>query len=192
MREHLPAGRFGITTAWGSTPNFWSDLHRMQATDMATELTDQLLVKVDRMLMAWGLEGRVPLLDHRIVEFALRLPDELKVHKREGKLFLKRWAEPIFGSELIRRPKSGFTVPVGLFMQGDNLQKLGQILPGHKAFSGLFMPSGIDALVSRQSVKKDVHDILWSLLQFAVWHRIFIEGNGEKPEVFANPIEFIA
>ena len=77
-------------------------------------------------------------------------------------------------------------------MQGDNLQKLGKILPGHKAFSGLFMPSGIDALVNRQSAKKDVHDILWSLLQFAVWHRIFIEGNGEKPEVFANPIEFIA
>ena len=192
LREHLPAGRFGIITAWGSTPNIWSDLQRMQATDMATELTDQLLVKVDRMLMAWGLEGRVPLLDHRLVEFALRLPDELKVHKREGKLFLKRWAEPVFGSELIRRPKSGFTVPVGLFMQGDNLQKLGKILPGHKAFSGLFMPSGIDALVNRQSAKKDVHDILWSLLQFAVWHRIFIEGNGEKPEVFANPIEFIA
>ena len=192
LREHLPAGRLGFINAWGSTPDRWSDLQRMQATDLATELPDQLLVKVDRMLMAWGLEGRVPLLDHRLVEFALRLPDELKVRKREGKLFLKRWAEPIFGSELIRRPKSGFTVPVGLFMQGGNLQKLGQILPAHKAFSGLFMPSGIEALVSRQSAKKDVHDILWALLQFAVWYRIFIEGNGEKPEVFANPIEFIA
>jgi asparagine synthase (glutamine-hydrolysing) len=155
-------------------------------------LTDQLLVKVDRMLMAWGLEGRVPLLDHRLVEFALCLPDELKVRGREGKVFLKRWAEPIFGKALIRRPKSGFTVPVGSCLQGDNLLKLAQILPGHKAFSGLFKPSGISALVSRQSTRQDVPDLLWALLQFAVWHRIFIEGSGEKPEVFANPIEFIA
>ena len=192
LREHLPAGRLGIANAWGSSPEVWSDLQRMQYTDMATELTDQLLVKVDRMLMAWGLEGRVPLLDHRLLEFAMRLPDDLKVRGREGKLFLKRWAEPIFGSELVRRRKSGFTVPVGLCMQGENLLKLGQILPGHRAFSGLFQPSGIAALVSRQSAKQDVHDILWALLQFAVWHRIFIEGNGEKPDVCANPIEFIA
>jgi asparagine synthase (glutamine-hydrolysing) len=192
LQEHLPAGRLGLTHAWGLTPEAWSELQRMQYTDMATELTDQLLVKVDRMLMAWGLEGRVPLLDHRLVEFALRLPDELKVRGREGKLFLKRWAEPIFGKALIRRPKSGFTVPVGSCLQGDNLLRLGQILPGHEAFSGLFKPSGISALVSRQSTRQDVPDLLWALLQFAVWHRIFIEGSGEKPDVSANPIEFIA
>jgi asparagine synthase (glutamine-hydrolysing) len=192
LHEHLPAGRLGLTHAWGSTPEAWSELQRMQYTDMTTELADQLLVKVDRMLMAWGLEGRVPLLDHRLVEFALRLPDDLKVRGREGKLFLKLWAEPIFGKALIRRPKSGFTVPVGSCLQGDNLLKLGQILPGHQAFSGLFKPSGISALVSRQSTRQDVSDQLWALLQFAVWHRIFIEGSGEKPEVFSNPIEFIA
>jgi asparagine synthase (glutamine-hydrolysing) len=192
LYERLPAGRLGLTHAWGSTPQSWSELQRMQYTDMATELTDQLLVKVDRMLMAWGLEGRVPLLDHRLVEFALRLPDDLKVRGREGKLFLKRWAEPIFGKALIRRPKSGFTVPVGSCLQGGNLQRLAQILPGHEAFSGLFNPDGISALVSRQSTRRDVPDLLWALLQFAVWHRIFIEGSGEKPEVFANPIEFIA
>lgn len=192
LREQLPAGRTGFSHAWASTPDGWSVLQRMQYTDMATELTDQLLVKVDRMLMAWGLEGRVPLLDHRLVEFALSLPDNLKVRGREGKVFLKRWAEPIFGSSLIRRPKSGFTVPVAAFMQGENLRRLGQVLPQHRAFSGLFQPSGITALLDRQASQRGVHDILWSLLQFAVWHRIFIEGSGEQPEVFANPIDFIA
>lgn len=164
----------------------------MQYTDMSTELPDQLLVKVDRMLMAWGLEGRVPLLDHRLVEFALQLPDELKVRGREGKLFLKRWAEPTFGREFIRRPKRGFSVHVGLCLQGDNLKRLAQILPGHQAFSGLFEPSGIAGLIARQAGKRDVPEILWALLQFAVWHRLFIQGSGEKPEVFINPVDFIA
>ncbi len=192
LRSRLAAGRQGFKDAWRRTPNTWSDLQRMQYTDMTTELPDQLLVKVDRMLMAWGLEGRVPLLDHRLVEFALNLPDDFKVRGREGKLFLKRWAEPIFGSDLIRRPKRGFSVHVGMCLNGENLRKLGQLLPNHPAFSGLFDPSGITALINRQATKQDVPEILWSLLQLAVWHRLFIEGNGQKPDVFTDPIDFIA
>jgi len=75
MQQHRSAGRLGFIDAWRTTPADWSALQRMQYTDMATELTDSLLVKVDRTLMAWGLEGRVPLLDHRLVEFALSLAD---------------------------------------------------------------------------------------------------------------------
>ena len=192
LREHLSARRAGFVDAWCATPAGWSDLQRMQYTDMTTELPDQLMVKVDRMLMAWGLEGRVPLLDHRLVEFALTLPDELKMRGREGKLFLKRWAEPIFGSELIRRPKRGFTVLVDFYFEGANLQKLAAVLPKHPAFTDLLEPAGIAALIKRQESQKNVHDLLWALLQFAVWHRLFVEGNGEQPDVFTDPIEFIA
>jgi len=131
-------------------------------------------------------------LDHRLVEFALTLPDELKVRGREGKLFLKRWAEPIFGSELIRRPKRGFTVLVDFYFEGANLQKLAAVLPKHPAFTDLLEPAGIAALIKRQESQKNVHDLLWALLQFAVWHRLFVEGNGEQPDVFTDPIEFIA
>jgi asparagine synthase (glutamine-hydrolysing) len=192
LQSHLAAGRAGFIEAWQATPPNWSDLQRMQAVDLTTELPDQLLVKVDRMLMAWGLEGRVPLLDHRVVEFALGLPDELKVRGREGKHFLKRWAEPIFGHELIHRRKRGFSVPVGACLAGENLRRLGQILPRHQAFSGLFEAAGIAALIERQTLKADVSGILWSLLQFAVWHRLFIEGQGNRPAVFVDPIELIA
>jgi asparagine synthase (glutamine-hydrolysing) len=164
----------------------------MQYTDMATELPDQLLVKVDRLLMAWGLEGRVPLLDHRLVEFALALPDDLKVQGREGKHFLKRWAEPIYGAELIRRPKRGFSVPVAACLAGENLRRLGAILPNHPAFAGLFEPAGIRRLIQRQAAQADVTDIVWALLQFAIWHRLFIAGAGRKPEVYTDPIDFIA
>ena len=192
LRSHLPAARQGFIDAWQSTPAAWSAMQRMQFTDMATELAEQLLVKVDRALMAWGLEGRVPLLDHQLVEFALALPDDLKVRGREGKHFLKRWATPIFGQELIHRPKSGFSVAVGKCLKGENLRKLARILPHHDAYAGLFEPAGITALVTRQETRGDVTLILWSLLQYAVWHRVFIEGHGARPEVFTDPIEFIA
>ena len=192
MRQRPSAARLGFIDAWQATPRSWSTLQRMQVTDMATELTDSLLVKVDRALMAWGLEGRVPLLDHRLVEFALSLPDDLKVRGREGKHFLKRWAVPIYGKALIQRPKSGFSVSVGKCLRGENLRRLGMILPHHAAFAGMFESSGIAALIARQQVKHDVTLILWSLLQYVVWYRIFIEGGGEKPEVFMDPIEFIA
>ena len=191
VRQRPTAARQGFIDAWQATPRSWSAMQRMQCTDMATELADSLLVKVDRALMAWGLEGRVPLLDHRLVEFALSLPDDLKVRGREGKHFLKRWAVPFYGKSLIQRPKSGFSVSVGKCLQGENLRRLGMILPHHPAFAGMIEASGIAALIARQAAHTDVTVILWSLLQYAVWHRIFIEGGGEKPEVFTDPIEFI-
>ena len=64
----------------------------MQYVDLVTALPDNLLVKLDRMLMGWSLEGRVPFLDHRVVEFGLALPDHLKIRRKQGKIFLKRWA----------------------------------------------------------------------------------------------------
>jgi asparagine synthase (glutamine-hydrolysing) len=192
LQKQLAAGRQGFIDTWQAAPSGWSDLQKMQHTDLATELADQLLVKVDRTLMAWGLEGRVPLLDHRLAEFALSLPDELKVRGREGKHFLKRWAEPVYGTALVRRPKRGFTVPVAACLADEPLKRLAHILPNHPAFAGLFQPEGIKQLIARQAVKADVHDTIWALLQFAIWHGLFIQGQGEKPPLFADPIEFVA
>ena len=192
LRQHLASGRRGFIDAWQATPSQWSDLHRMLCTDISTELVDQLLVKVDRMLMAWGLEGRVPLLDHRLVEFALALPDPFKLKGKEGKHFLKRWCEPIFGNKLMRRPKSGFSVPLAKCLTGKTLHRLSQVLPTHPAFKDLFNEDGIRAMIRRQEAKGDCGKTLSTLLQFALWHRIFVVGKGEKPELFMEPIEFIA
>jgi asparagine synthase (glutamine-hydrolysing) len=79
--------------AWRDAPPAWSDLQRIQSYDLIAALPDKLLVKVDRSLMAWGVEARVPYLDHRIVEFGLGLPDALKVQGRMGKVFLRQWGQ---------------------------------------------------------------------------------------------------
>lgn len=192
LRGQLAAARQGFIDAWQAAPSDWSDLQKMQHTDISTELADQLLVKVDRMLMAWGLEGRVPLLDHRLAEFALALPDNLKVRGREGKHFPKRWAAPLAGESTVYRPKRGFSVPLRACLAGENLKRLSQVLPRHPAFEGLFDPDGIAQLIARQSARADVSRALWALLQFAVWHRVFIQGHGEQPPVFADPIELIS
>ena len=76
--------------AWRDAPPAWSDLQRIQYYDLIAALPDKLLVKVDRSLMAWGVEARVPYLDHRIVEFGLGLPDALKVQGRMGKVLPAR------------------------------------------------------------------------------------------------------
>ena len=75
---------------WQACPKRWSFMQKAQYTDIKTALSDNLLVKSDRMLMAFGLEGRVPFVDHRIIEFGLALPDQFKYQDKKGKFFLKK------------------------------------------------------------------------------------------------------
>ncbi|MBK8537883.1 MAG: asparagine synthase [Candidatus Competibacteraceae bacterium] len=94
LAEAMRHWRAPFAQAWNETPATWTRLMRMQYVDLETWLPDDLLIKADRMLMAWGVEGRVPFLGHRLVEFGL--PDALKVEGRNGKRFLKLWGERFF------------------------------------------------------------------------------------------------
>jgi asparagine synthase (glutamine-hydrolysing) len=80
--------------------------------DIRTSLADEMLAKVDRATMASGVEARVPLLDHRIVELAMRMPAHLKIAGGEGKWILKRVGERHVPNEVLHRPKRGFEVPL--------------------------------------------------------------------------------
>lgn len=185
------AARQPFINAWQSTPPGWSDLQRMQYTDLTTALPDNLLVKGDRMLMGWGVEGRVPFLDHRIVEFGLALPDRLKIFKNQGKYFLKRWASKYIPEEILFAKKRGFHVPVRQWITKDYCMRLKDCLPQHEAIKNWFDARGIEALITSNKIDGPVSRMIWSLLQFVVWYDIFIDGNGERPPVKLDPLDLI-
>ena len=188
MREEA---RQPFIEAWQSAPGHWSDLQRMQYVDLTTALPDNLLAKADRMLMACGLEGRLPLIDHRVVEFGLALPDRLKVRGAQGKHFLKRWAERLVDRELLYAPKRGFHVPVrrGFDHRLDWLQRR---LPAHPAVRQWFRPQGVAALLARDARKGHLGRVGFALVQFALWHRLLIDGDGADPGFGADPFELLS
>lgn len=191
LRHALARHREPCVAAWAETPANWSDLQRRQYVDLSTNLPDDLLVKADRMLMSFGVEGRVPFLDHRVVEFGLSLPDELKVRKDAGKVFLKRWAERFLPADHLWQHKAGFHVPVGEWLRGDVLAALAARLPQSPAIRQWCQPGAVKALLARQAFRQDVTREVWSLMQFAIWHRLFVERSAAVPGAEEDPLAWI-
>src|SRR5690606_19378057 len=94
------------------------DAHKLMYLDLVTYLPEDILTKVDRATMALGLEARAPLLDHRVVELAFRIPLELKYRSNEQKWILKQLLRKYLPDPLVFRPKKGFGAPVGDWLQG--------------------------------------------------------------------------
>lgn len=178
--------------AWQATPDSWSHLTRCQYTDLVTDLPDSLLVKVDRMMMGFALEGRVPFLDHRVVEFGLSLPDQLKVYGTTPKVFLRRWAERYLPRDHIQKKKRGFRVPVREWLSGDFLRHLEQQLLRNGAIQEWFDTRHLPRLFALQRRSGTASREILCLMQFAIWHRLFIEQPGTKPTVAEDPRDWIS
>jgi asparagine synthase (glutamine-hydrolysing) len=150
-----------------------SKLQIAQAVDIADWLPNDLLTKLDRCLMANGVEGRVPFLDPLVAEFAFRLPDRLKIHKGLGKHLLRLWLNKVLPESQAFAKKRGFTVPVGEWMARRSA-KIAPLVARQPCIEALCQPGTVEPLFAKG------HFAAWSLLFFALWHRIHIEG--QKPE----------
>jgi asparagine synthase (glutamine-hydrolysing) len=102
--------------------------------DITIMLIDDPVKRVDNMTMAWGLEARVPFLDHELVEFAARIPADMKV-SNNGKYILKELAREVIPSKVIDRPKGYFPVPALTYLRGDYLEKVRNVLHAQSAIN---------------------------------------------------------
>jgi asparagine synthase (glutamine-hydrolysing) len=150
------------------------------SVDVHSYLPDDLLVKVDIATMAFGLEGRSPLLDHRVMEFAASLPPDLKLRGTEGKYLFKRIARELLPASVIDRPKMGFAVPLDHWFRGELRELAHDVLLGSRLRArGYFhMPVIEQMLREHETMACNWHYQLWNLLVFELWHRMFID---ERP-----------
>jgi asparagine synthase (glutamine-hydrolysing) len=141
------------------------------AVDAATYLPDDILVKIDRATMAVSLEGRVPLLDHRVAELAWTLPASTKMSDGVGKLVLRGVLQRYVPAALFERPKSGFGVPIGRWIRGPLRAWASDLLsPELLRRHGLIDPAPVEKMW-RQHLD-GTHDRtfrIWSVLMFQAW-----------------------
>ncbi len=156
-------------------------LNRFMAVDTRISLVDDMLTKVDRTSMAHGLEVRVPLLDHHLVEWMERIPSRYKVHgpRMTLKYLLKEAARGLLPDAVIDRPKAGFHVPVPAWLKGE-LRPLvdHQLGPETLRRQGIFDPDTVSALLAEDRAGKANHSRnIWGLLMFGLWYDRHIEGR---------------
>ena len=148
-------------------------LSRLLLDDMTGYLPGDILVKLDRATMANSLEGRCPILDHRVVEFSWRLPADAKVRNGQGKWILRRLLSHYLPRQMIDRPKQGFDVPVGAWLRGPLRTWASDLIATARlSDSGILDFAKVDAcwrdhLDGNEDRARD----LWPVLMFEAWHR---------------------
>jgi len=144
-------------------------LSLVQYLDIKTYLVGDILTKVDRASMANSLEVRVPLLDHRLVEWLATMPADLKLANGEGKYILKKVMERRLPREILYRRKKGFAVPLAKWFRTDLAATLeGSLLSPHMLDLGIFDEREIKNLITMHvKGRRDNSAALWSLLMFS-------------------------
>jgi asparagine synthase (glutamine-hydrolysing) len=153
-------------------------LSRLQGLDINNYLPLDILTKVDRMSMAHSIETRVPLLDHKLVEFAATIPPEMNLRGGTTKYVLKRAMRGILPDRIIDRPKQGFAIPLGYWFRGKLGSYVRDLLLGEQSRRrGFFHPPAIEALIARHEQGQNLDLQLWTLISFELWSRAFLDDR---------------
>ena len=155
-------------------------LNRQLYVDIKTYLVDDILVKVDRMSMATSLEARVPFLDHRVVEFAARLPGSMKYADGETKWILKRALRDVLPEKIRHRGKEGFSIPIKNWLKRELKPLMMDVLSPEKVReAGFFNPDAVQRLIDEHLRNAENHSHrLWALMMFGIWHDTYLGPGG--------------
>jgi len=180
----LAGWRDGLAAVEAEAGRGRSPLQASQAVDMAEWLPNDLLGKLDRCLMAHGVEGRTPFLDPRVAEFAFRLPDALKTSMRFGKVLLRDWLARAFPEAGAYARKKGFKPPVGAWMAAE-AARLSALVAAQPGIAEVLPAEPVRAAFAAAEASPQP---AWSLLFYALWHSRHVLGldpAGDIAEVLA-------
>lgn len=154
-------------------------LSRMLYADSKMWLPDYLLLRGDKLTMAHSLEARVPLLDHKLTEFASRLPSRLKLSGKKRKVLLRNVAAKLLPAQIIDRPKQGFPIPIERWLQKEAKPLMLDLLsPDSIRNRKLFNVNFVEALMKQHLSGFADHSIgLWGLMSLEMWFRRFMDSR---------------
>jgi asparagine synthase (glutamine-hydrolysing) len=156
-------------------------LSRMLYLDTSLWLPDDLLARGDKTSMAASIEARVPLLDHKVVEFAATVPPHLKVKGFARKYLLKKVARRWLPPSIIQRKKQGFPIPLSEWFRTDARTFLRDVLsPAAIQRRGIFEPRYVQALIDRNERGEPYGPRLWALVNVELWFRLFIDQSSNS------------
>jgi len=181
LQNVLPgANSFDVSKFQEKTGNWLSAL---QYADLKNYLPKDILTKVDRMSMAHSIETRVPLLDHKLVEFAAKIPPEMQIRDMRTKHIFKTAMKGILSENIINRPKHGFAVPLGSWFRG-RLDEFARdiLLSSRSRQRGVFNTPYVETLLSKHSAGRELELHLWTLISFELWCRTFLDSAPKKHE----------
>ena len=177
MAEHIDAGRsVSVTRRYLSRAKNYSLLNKMLYVDTNTWLPDDLLIKADRMTMAKSVELRVPLLDHKVLEFAAALPRNQKIRRLMMKYVAKKALRRHVPEAILRRRKAGFPVPYSLWLRTSLRDWVSDILLDRRSLSrGYFQKPMVEELIKLSPNRADYSKEVFSLVVLELWHRAFAD-----------------
>lgn len=189
-RELNGASAEDVFAQYLARTNATTPLNRMLYVDTKLWLPDYLLLRGDKLSMAASLEARVPLLDHKLVEFAASLPAHLKLNRLARKYLLKQVSRTLVPDQIIRRKKEGFPIPIASWFRGQARSFMRDILsPTAIRQRGLFNLNYVNNLLDEHETGMADHSyLLWGLMSVELWHRLFIDSQPRPAQLDASRI----
>jgi asparagine synthase (glutamine-hydrolysing) len=177
VRQAVQGDRFGPIRAALERCNSSRQLDREIFVDTRFTMPDSVLMKVDKMSMAHALEVRVPLLDHHLVELAATIPPRLKFPGFRTRAIYRRALRGLLPPRILTRGKQGYSLPLKQWFRNELKDYTIRLLNGSEGIRAYFDRDGVNWMMGEHLARRANHNhTLWALVNFALWHRRFIEG----------------